>query len=203
MTPLWRRRLLSVLAAIAIGAALGYGWQALFGDGASPAGRSFGEARIGGPFTLLDQDGKRRGDAEFRGRLMLVAFGFTSCPDICPLELQLMADAIDRLGADAEAVQPIFVTVDPGRDTPAVLKSYMERFSTHLVGLTGTAEEIAAVARAYRVYTRVNGDPARDANYTVDHTGLIYLMGRDGKFRAHFTHETPPERMAATIRAHL
>jgi protein SCO1/2 len=123
---------------------------------------------------------------DFRGRLMLVNFGFTNCPDICPLGLALMTDAIA-----------------PARDTPAALKDYVAHFSDRLVGLTGTKEEIAAAAKAYRVYYKVHGDPASNPNYGVDHSGFIYLMSRDGKFLTHFMHDTPPDRVADAIRRYL
>jgi cytochrome oxidase Cu insertion factor (SCO1/SenC/PrrC family) len=100
-------------------------------------------------------------------------------------------------------VQSIFITVDPARDTPAALKSYVAHFSDRLVGLTGTPEEIAAAAKAYRVYYKVHGDPASNPNYAVDHSGFIYLMSRDGKFLTHFMHDTPPDRVADAIRRHL
>jgi protein SCO1 len=200
-------RLAVIVGAVVVGVGVGYVASRLFFD-APPAatvreGRSFGEALIGGPFTLSDQDGERRSDAEFRGRLMLVDFGFTNCPDICPLGLALMTDAIERLGAQGADVQPIFITVDPARDTPAVIKDYVAHFSDRMVGLTGTPEEIAAVAKAYRVYYKVHGNPATNPNYAVDHSGFIYLMGRDGKFLTHFMHDTPPDRVADTIRRHL
>jgi cytochrome oxidase Cu insertion factor (SCO1/SenC/PrrC family) len=202
-----RTRLAVIVATVLVGVGLGYIAHRLF-TGASPIavvreGRSFGEALVGGPFSLVDQDGKRRTDAEFRGRLMLVDFGFTNCPDICPLGLALMADALDRLGPQANNVQPIFITVDPARDTPPVIKDYVAHFSDRMIGLTGTPEEIAAAAKAYRVYYKVHGDPATNPNYAVDHSGFIYLMGRDGKFLTHFMHDTPPDRVADAIRRYL
>jgi protein SCO1 len=202
-----RTRLAVIVATVLVGVGLGYVGNRLL-SGAPPAatvreGRSFGEALVGGPFTLTDQNGQRRSDADFRGKLMLVNFGFTNCPDICPLGLALMTDAIERLGPQGESVQPIFITVDPARDTPAALKSYVAHFSDRLVGLTGTPEEIAAAAKAYRVYYKVHGDPASNPNYAVDHSGFIYLMSRDGKFLTHFMHDTPPDRVADAIRRHL
>jgi protein SCO1/2 len=134
---------------------------------------------------------------------MLVDFGYTNCPDICPLGLALMTDVLEQLGPNADKVQPLFITVDPARDTAPVLKDYIGHFSDRIIGLTGTKEEIAAAAKAYRVYYKVHGDPATDPNYPVDHSGFIYLMGRDGKFITHFTHETPADRMAETIRKAL
>ncbi|MBI3707827.1 MAG: SCO family protein [Proteobacteria bacterium] len=200
MSILTRRRLIGIFAAIVLGVAIGIGGRALLVGGSSSI---FGEIKIGGPFSLTDQDGRRRTDGEFRGRLMLITFGYTFCPDVCPLDLQLMSDAIDALCADGDKVQPLFVTVDPGRDTPAVLKSYVEHFSPRIVALTGTPAETDAAARGYKVYYKVNGDPARDPNYLVDHSAFIYLMGGDGRLLAYFTHETPPDKLAAAIRARL
>lgn len=202
-----RTRVAVIVATVLVGVGLGYIANRLLFDDSPMAtvrqGRSFGEALVGGAFTLTDQNGQRRTDADFRGRLMLVNFGFTNCPDICPLGLSMMTETLDRLGPQAESVQPIFITVDPARDTPAVIKDYVAHFSDRMVGLTGTPEEIAAAAKAYRVYYKVHGDPATNPNYAVDHSGFIYLMGRDGKFLAHFMHDTSPERAAETIRKFL
>ncbi len=202
------KRIAAIVAVVALGAATGFGLRVvLFGDASdrnsSREGPGFGTALIGGPFELTDQNGARRSDVEFRGKLMLVFFGYTFCPDICPLSLQLVSDVLDGLGSDADKLAPIFVTVDPGRDKPAALKSYLENFSPRIVGLTGSSEEVAATAKAYRAYFKLHGDPAKDEGYLVDHSTLIYLMGRDGKFLTQFTHETPPERMAAAIRRYL
>ena len=156
---------------------------------------------VGGPFTLVDTEGRAVTDADFRGRLMLVFFGFTYCPDVCPTALTSIAQALDRLGADADKVAAVFITVDPERDTPEQLKEYVRHFHPRLVGLTGTPEQVAAAAKAYRVYyakAKVQGAPGDD--YTMDHTTITYLMGRDGKFLAHFSHGTEPEALAARVR---
>jgi protein SCO1/2 len=198
-----RARLAVIVATVLIGVGIGYAVQHFFIAPPAMQSRSFGEALIGGPFSLVDQDGKRRSDADFRGQLMLVNFGYTHCPDICPLGLALMAEVLERLGPDAAKVQPIFITVDPARDTAPVLKDYIAHFSDRIVGLTGTKEEIAAAAKAYRVYYKVHGDPATNPNYPVDHSGFIYLMNREGKFVSHFMHDTPSDRVAETIRKAL
>lgn len=202
------KRIAAIVAVVALGAATGFGLRVVLFDEASDRnavreGPGFGTALIGGPFELTDHNGVRRGDAGFRGKLMLVFFGYTFCPDICPLSLQLVSDVLDGLGGDADKVAPIFVTVDPGRDTPSVLKNYVGNFSPRIVGLTGRGDEVAAMAKAYRSYFKLHGDPTKDEGYLVDHSTLIYLMGRDGKFLTQFTHQTPPERMAAAIRRYL
>ncbi|HXF53621.1 MAG TPA: SCO family protein [Hyphomicrobiaceae bacterium] len=160
---------------------------------------SIGKATVGGPFSLIDHHGQRVSDEDFRGRLMLVYFGFTYCPDVCPTGLQVMAAAIEKLGPKGEDVVPILITVDPERDTPEALARYVPSFHPRLIGLTGSSAEIATVARAYRVYYRKVKDEASSQTYTVDHTSIVYLMGRDGQFVTHFTHATPPDAMAAAI----
>lgn len=164
---------------------------------------SIGQATIGGPFSLVDHTGKRVTEQNFRGRYMLVYFGFTFCPDVCPAGLQVAAAALDKLGAKAERVTPVFVTVDPERDTPAQLANYVSSFHPRLVGLTGTPEEVQAVARAYRVYYRKVKDERSSAAYTVDHTSILYLMDPQGRFVTHFTHATPVDTIAATLAKHL
>lgn len=194
-------RLIVIVASVLAGVGVGYIGHRLFMAGDSRP--VVGQAAIGGPFTLVDQDGKTRRDAEFRGRLMLVDFGFTNCPDVCPIGLQLMADALERLGRDADKVQAIFITVDPARDTPAVLKDYVGHFSERILGLTGTPEQIAEAARAYRVYYKAHGDPAKEQTYAVDHSTFLYLMDREGRFVTHFSHDAPPERVVEAIKRNL
>jgi protein SCO1/2 len=187
---------------LAIGAILGLGgaWGVHFWrQGHAPDPASLAGAAIGGPFELVDQTSAARRDSEFRGRYLLVYFGFTFCPDACPTALLAMADALDRIGPLASRVQPILISVDPERDTPAKLASYVAAVDERLIGLTGTNAQIAAAARAYRVFFRKVTPPGM-TDYLVDHTSLIYLMGPDGKFVAHFSHETAPERMAETLR---
>jgi len=162
--------------------------------------RSTGTALVGGPFTLTSQTGKRVSDADFRGQYMLVVFGYTYCPDVCPAELQVMSAALDEMGQKAERVQPVFITIDPERDTVAALKDYMTHFHPRFVALTGTPEEIAAVAKAYRVYyARAKGGGETD--YLMDHTSIIYLMGPDGAFVKHFPYGTDAKALAEGIAA--
>ncbi len=164
-----------------------------------PDVRSVGQALVGGPFTLTDQNGKRVTDADFRGKYMLILFGFTYCPDICPSGLQVMNAALQQLGAKADKVVPIFISVDHERDTPEQLKLYLESFHPRMVGLTGTADEIAAAAKAYRVYFKKVTDEKSTAGFTYDHSALLYLMGPDGKYITHFTHATGPDAIAERL----
>lgn len=159
-------------------------------------------AELGGPFQLVDQDGQTVTDASFAGKFMLIYFGFTFCPDVCPTELQAMATAIDDLGASGEKVQPILISVDPARDTPAQLKSYVASFHPRLVGLSGSDEQVAAAAKAYRVYY-AKGPADADGNYVMDHTSFVYLMGPDGKLRSVFRAGASPEAMAAEMEKQL
>ena len=157
---------------------------------------------IGGPFALIDQSGTPRTDAGFRGKLMLVYFGFTYCPNVCPTDLQEIGLAIDQLGPLGEIVQPIFITVDPARDTPEHLKEYLAFFHARFVGLTGNQMAIHAAARAYRVYyKKVEFTGASD--YTVDHSAFIYLMGRDGQYLGFFPPGSTASLIAGNIRPRL
>ena len=158
-----------------------------------------GKALVGGAFTLTDNTGKRVTDQDYRGRYTLVFFGYTSCPDICPAGLQLMAGALDKLGAKAERITPIFISVDPQRDTPEKLAAYLKNFDPRLVGLTGTPDEIAAVAKAYKVYYAKVPSKERPDDYTMDHTSIIYVMDPKGEFVTHFTPSTSVDEMAAKL----
>ena len=158
-----------------------------------------GKALVGGPFSLTDSSGKRVTDKDFRGRDMLVFFGFTACPDICPTSLQLMSAALDKLGPKADRIAPIFITIDPERDTAAKLDEYVKHFSPRIVGLTGTPDEIAAAAKAYRVYYNKVPNKAVPGDYTMDHTGIIYLMDANGDYVTHFTPVTPVDDMTAKL----
>lgn len=164
----------------------------------APDGGS-GLALIGGPFSMVNQDGKPVTEKDFRGRFMLIFFGYTYCPDVCPTELQVMTAAIDAMGEDGKAITPILVTVDPARDTPEVLKSYVENFGPNVVGLTGSAEQVAAMARAYRVYYAKAGSGGA-TDYLMDHSNIIYLMGPDGSFLRHFTFTTDAPKLASELK---
>jgi len=166
------------------------------------ASQATGEALIGGPFALVDAEGKRRTEAEFRGKHMLVFFGFTNCPDFCPTALYTITRALEKLGPKAEKLAPVFITVDPERDTPAQLKNYAQNFDKRIAMLTGTPEEIAAAARAYRVYYAKR--PLEKAGeYTMDHSAYIYLLGPDGRFITHFRHAISPDDLAEALKKRL
>jgi protein SCO1/2 len=139
----------------------------------------------------------RRSEADFRGKYMLMFFGYTYCPDVCPTTLAVMSAALDMMGSRAERIVPIFVTVDPKRDTPEAIKSYLSAFGPRWVGLTGTPDEIAGIAKEYRVYFRVNA--GEGADYTVDHSGVVYLMKPDGSYLANYSLANSPDTMAADL----
>jgi len=201
-----RGRLLTVIVAgFLIGAMGGAAALLLTGGASDPNVTTTGKALIGGPFTLVDQHGKTVTDRDFRGRYMLVFFGFTHCPDICPAELQVIAASLDDLGPKAEEVVPIFVTLDPERDTPEVMADYVKNFGSRFVGLTGSAEAIAEAAKAYRVaFSKFeNKDVVGDDNYSIDHSAFVYLMGRDGEYITHFNYGAPAAKMTESLRRYL
>ncbi len=164
-------------------------------------GTGSGQAEIGGPFTLIDHNGETVTDETFRGRILLVYFGYTYCPDICPTSLGAVADALDILGPAADAITPLFITVDPERDTPSRMKNYVTFFHPRLIGLTGTAPQTAAAISAYQVYAeRVEESENETGFYLVDHSAFIYIMDRDGRFLGLFSHGTGPEAIAKRLR---
>jgi cytochrome oxidase Cu insertion factor (SCO1/SenC/PrrC family) len=186
----------SLMTGVVVGLALfPNAGQRLFG-GQAGGGTVIGQALVGGSFSLIDQNGRRVTDKDFLGRPMLVFFGFTFCPDICPSGLQVIAAALDQLGPKAERVVPVFITIDPSRDSPAQLKSYLASFHPRLVGLSGTEAEIADVAKKYRVYFKKVKDEKSSADYTMDHSTIIYLMDAKGQFVAHFSHATSADKLA-------
>lgn len=154
-------------------------------------------ALIGGPFHLIDQNGQTRSDSDFRGQYLLVFFGFTNCPDVCPTTLSTVTNAMDKLGSDAAKVTPLFITVDPERDTPAVMKAYAANFTPRLVALSGSPDAIAAAAKLYRIYYKKVGE---GADYSMDHTALLYLMGPDGNYLAHFSPDATADDIAKDLR---
>ncbi len=161
--------------------------------------RSTGKALIGGAFSLTAHTGQRMSDKDFRGKYMLVYFGYTFCPDICPAELQVMSAALDTLGKRADKITPVFITIDPERDDVKQMAQYMEHFHKSFVGLTGTVQEIKNAAKKYRIYFAKVKDKSSSAGYLMDHSSLIYLMNDKGEYVTHFTYGTSPDKIAERI----
>ncbi|WP_439400473.1 SCO family protein (plasmid) [Bradyrhizobium sp. PMVTL-01] len=161
----------------------------------------YGRGSVGGPFTLTDHTGKPRRDTEFRGKLIVVYFGYTYCPDVCPTDLMAITQALDALGPSAEEVQPIFITIDPERDTK-VLAAYVAAFHHSFLGLTGSPDEIRKVANSYKTfYAKVPDE--RGGEYSIDHSGVIYLMGRNGEYLGFMPPQTNPDRLTEVLRKYL
>jgi protein SCO1/2 len=158
-------------------------------------------AAIGGPFQLTDQAGESVTDQNLKGRPTLIFFGFTHCPDVCPTSLFEISEVLRAMGKDADRVNAYFVSVDPERDTAAAMKDYLSSFDPHLKGLTGNPEAVAKVLSAYRVYARKV--PLKDGDYTMDHTALIYLMDREGRFVSPFNMKRSPEQAASELKRYL
>jgi protein SCO1 len=198
-------RLLTIIVAGFLIGALGGAAALLLSRGAPQTVMTSGKALVGGPFKLVDQHGKTVTDKDFRGRYMLVFFGFTHCPDICPAELQVISAALEALGPKAEKVVPVFITLDPERDTPEVMGDYVKNFGTNFVGLSGSAEAIAEAAKAYRVAYQKFEYKGKDGNYgySIDHSALVYLMGPDSQYVTHFSYGTPAQKMSETLQRYL
>ncbi len=158
-------------------------------------------AAVGGPFTLIDQNARPVTDQDLKGRPFLVFFGFTHCPDVCPTTLFEISEVFRRLGPDADKATALFITVDPERDTPALIKDYLSNFDPHLRGLTGDQAAIDAVVKAYRAYAKKVPTPG--GGYTMDHTALVYLMDKQGRFVAPFNLKRRPEEATAELRKYL
>ncbi|GGF06945.1 copper-binding protein [Aliidongia dinghuensis] len=155
-------------------------------------------AKIGGPFQLVDaRNGKTVTDQDFKGKWLLIYFGYTHCPDACPTALNDLSLALDKLGEKRAAMAPVFITIDPERDTADVMKDYVASFAPDIVGLTGSTEQIAQAEKEYRVYAAKH--PTKDGGYDMDHSSIIYVMDPSGRFVTNFTHETDPDQMAAKL----
>jgi len=193
-------RVMLVLAAFLSGLVLFFGIILFIsGRGASPIGQAI--AGVGGPFHLEDQNGKPVSDQDMKGRPFLVFFGFTHCPDVCPTTLFDISQLLRQLGPDADRTGALFITVDPERDTPAVMKDYLSNFDPHLRGLTGDQASVGAAIRAYRVYAKKVPLPGGD--YTMDHTAVVYLMDKAGQFVAPFDLKRTPETAAVDLRRYF
>jgi protein SCO1/2 len=193
-------RLLLIISAFLAGLVLCFTVILLIsGRGGMPIATA--NAAIGGPFRLTDQTGKAITDQDLKGKPFLVFFGFTHCPEVCPTALFDMSEIFARLGPDADKINALFVTVDPERDTPAVLKDYLASFDPRIIGVTGDDAAIAAAEKSYRVYAKKV--PTDGGGYTMDHTAIVYLMSKDGRFVAPFNMKRRPEEAAAELKRYL
>ena len=187
-----------LVAAIAAGVFL---WRAA--DTLPGLGRTItsGRIAIGGPYALTDQDGKPRASTDFGDKYQLVYFGYTFCPDVCPTTLAVMSAALEKMGPDQDRIVPVFITIDPARDKPGILKKYLAAFGPRFIGLTGTDEQIAKVEKEFRVYAKKQ--PMAGGTYGMDHSSVIYLMGPDGNLISFFDEVTQPEELAKELKAKL
>lgn len=187
-----RRGLLAVVAGAGLLLACATGYRTLLGPGPSVA--------VGGPFTLVDSQGHTRSDNSFRGRYLLIFFGYTGCADVCPQTLTEMSEALDRIDPDARRIQPLFITVDPEHDTPQRLKRYTQNFSPNLIGLTGTAEQLGAVERRFHVVVEPDNS---GGTQDLDHSAVIYLLGPDGSFIAPIPADADRTALQVALRRYL
>jgi cytochrome oxidase Cu insertion factor (SCO1/SenC/PrrC family) len=187
-----------IFAATVLGLALILGGVALYA-GRTLSGGGAGVALVGGPFQLTDQDGKSVTEKDLLGKHVLMFFGYTYCPDVCPTELQIITAALQQMGSEADGIRPVFVTIDPARDTPKAMKDYLANFDPRFMGLTGTDAQIAQVAKAYRVYYAKVENKQDPQSYLMDHSSIIYLMGPDGRFLKHFPYTSDAGALAKDI----
>ena len=159
-----------------------------------------GTALIGGPFTMINQKGETVTEQNFKGHYTIYFFGFTFCPDVCPTELQVLSAALKELGANADKITPVFVSVDPERDTPKIIGEYVSSFDPRLVGLTGSPEQVAAMAKAFHIFYQKVPNPKDPKDYEMDHSSIIYLMGPDGTFVKHFPYSTDAKALALDLK---
>ncbi len=196
-----------LLIALALGLIAGVGAAYVtLNIAAGPEGQTqtpTGRVAIGGPFSLVDTTGERRTEKDYAGKPMLVFFGFTNCPDVCPSGLQTLTVALDKLGDKANRLTPLFITVDPERDTPQSLAAYMKSFHPRIQGLTGTPDEVNAAIKAYRVYAVKVPDQTDPTRYNIDHSSFFYLMNSSGEYVKHFPHSTDANVLADALAAVL
>jgi protein SCO1/2 len=178
-------------------ALIGVGMATLMTQSQSPAPQT---ALVGGPFTMTTSDGRTVSDADFKGEPFLVFFGYTHCPDVCPTSLFALSQVLKALGPETK-LKVLFVTVDPERDTPAVMKDYLSAFDPHIIGLSGTPAQTQAMEQAYRVYAQKV--PGQGGEYTMDHTAIVYLMDKTGRFISAFNPDRPAKTAAAELEKYL
>jgi len=199
------KHLFYLLSAFCFGALLAIWLYALENSNSGPKVETSGKILIGGPFSLTDHTGKVRTNLDFKGKYVLIYFGYSFCPDICPTDLQKMATALKLIGDDAKKIQPIFITIDPERDTPIQLASYVTNFAPNLIGLTGSVDDIEKAKKSFKVYgikVDENGKHAKNikgTDYLMDHSPQTYLMGPEGEFINYYRFSTSAEQMAKSI----
>lgn len=194
-----KRLTILIIAGFLVGGLSALGLFFLQNSHPGPKQISTGKALIGGPFALTDHTGKHVTEKDFEGKFMLVFFGYTFCPDICPAELQVISAALDELGDKAKKVTPVFITIDPERDTVEQMKSYVSNFHKQFIGLTGSMREIQDAAKAYRVYYKKVAEEPASSDYFMDHSSIVYLMSPQGEYLAHFAYGTGVDKMAKGI----
>ena len=198
--------LLLLLTLIATGSYALFGTQEHLDKGADGVANnnvsSTGKALIGGDFRLTDTQKTVRTDKDFLGQYTLVFFGFTQCPDVCPTTLTTISSVMDEMNDSAEQITPIFITIDPDRDSPDVMKEYLQAFHPSVVGLTGSHKEIKQAVKAYKVYTQY-GKQDKHAAYEVMHSGYVYFMNNKGEYITHFSHDDSVEKIVSVIRQHI
>jgi protein SCO1/2 len=199
----WVRYGLFLLVAFALGFSIHLALQQMEQQPSTQTAESTGKALIGGPFELVNHKGETVTQADFAGKHMLVFFGFTNCPDVCPAKLNSISVALDRLGPLADEVTPLFITVDPERDTPERVAQYVSNFSAQIVGLTGTPEQIRKAAGAYRAYYAKVDLEGSASGYTMDHSAFTYLMDENGEYVTHFAYGDSIDKMAERLRREL
>jgi protein SCO1/2 len=196
-----------LLVALALGLIAGAGAAYMSlnvpGGPAPQQAASSGRVAIGGPFSLVDTKGQRRTEKDYAGKPMLVFFGFTNCPDVCPSGLQTLTVALDKLGDKANKLSTLFITVDPERDTQQALADYIKSFHPSIEGLTGTPDEVKAAVKAYRVYAVKVPDATDPSRYNIDHSSFFYFMNANGEYAKHFPHSTEANALADAIAAAL
>lgn len=161
--------------------------------------KEYGTPQLGGSFSLIDHEGQSRTDADFKGKILLVYFGYSFCPDICPSALYNISQALEALGPKAKEIQPLFITIDPLRDTVEHLAHYRENYHPRFVMLTGSEDQIQKVMKAYKVHGAKVKPDGTTTEYLMDHTSIIYIMDRQGRFIAHFNHLTPPRELQEAL----
>lgn len=194
------RRRLTIAAVLII---LAFVLAALALTTVNPAKMGSGTPLIGGPFTMLNQSGETVTEKSYAGKYMLLFFGFTKCGDVCPTELQVMAAAFTEMGASSDQITPIFVSVDPDRDTPSVMADYVKNFHPRLQGLTGSTEQLAAFTKDYHIFYQKVPNPKDPKDYEMDHSSILYLMGPNGKFIKHFPYTTDAKTLAEQLKSVL